>query len=195
MEDVDVLATYSSPQPAIDHALEMCVDSICGGTAARPLIVVDLDQTLVEHKETPPDAPVPIEPVVALIRALHALGATLHLLTARLDNAVTRDVTRRELAALKLHDTFDSVTLAPPEARATFAAVAEWKQRERLRLAREHGAPIVLSVGDNWSDLMPVAREADLRALDHATGPATHPYRIVCSCGGVGLKLPTTAVR
>lgn len=123
----------------------------------RPLVVFDIDATLVTDDSRPIDA------TVRLFRKLRAHGARLVLITARHPNM--RAETERELRGIGL-DGWDELLISPQSARTDMAAVGAWKQLARRQVAIRHGVPVALTIGDQWTDIVAVDSADDLEELD-----------------------------
>jgi hypothetical protein len=84
------------------------------------------------------------------------------------------------------------VMLCPEYARKTMATVSEWKSLARQNIANHNGAPITLTVGDQWSDLIQIKIDDDLTTLDDTFATPECPYVLVRPNDGIsllGLKL------
>lgn len=181
----DAHALAAKHTEAVAHA----VAAARGGGGGAPMVVVaDIDDTLIHMHATHFSANAA---VVALFHALLAAGAAVHLVTARSADADTARWTRDQLAALGVSG-YASLHFAPERARRSLAAVSVWKRAVRKRIAEHNGAPIVLTVGDQWGDSTPLDADADIDALDAAFGVATTPWLLIRPNDGVslwGLKL------
>jgi hypothetical protein len=156
-----------------------------------PLVVFDIDATLLNESEDSSGPVAPIAPIIALLKKVQGLGAHVALITARLDDPEMRKDTERTLRALGITQ-WQSLDLAPEAARRNMAAVSRWKHSKRGELARKLKKPIVLSVGDQWGDLLPIARDKDIDSMDTAFGVRHAPYQLVRPHDGFtmwGLKL------
>jgi len=157
---------------------------------AAPLVVFDIDATLVNESED--DSPAqPLEATLELLRKLQKLGVHLALVTARLDEPQMRRDTEATLRKLGL-SSWHHLLLAPQSARGSMAAVSRWKHSKRAELARSLKQPVVLSVGDQWGDLLPLKADKDIDAMDTAFGVQHAPFQLVRPHDGYtmwGLKL------
>lgn len=156
-----------------------------------PLVVFDIDSTLLREAEAEGKDATPIAPIISLFTKLQTLGGRIALVTARLDEPDMRRETETTLRRLGI-DNWHSLHLAPEAARRNMALVSRWKHGKRGELARLLQQPVVLSVGDQWGDLLPLASEKDIDAMDRAFGVRHAPYQLVRPHDGFtmwGLKL------
>lgn len=163
-------------------------------------IVADVDDTVVISDDAfGDDKAVPLAPVVVLLRRLakhpvYGPRVHIHFVTARLhdpEDPSNKDWTTQQLEIIRAppHKTLH---LAPAESRKSRVAISQWKFQVRERIAREAGAPIVLTIGDQASDLFPIARDTDFEAFDSLMDSKRMPFGIVQPGDGVtlwGLKL------
>lgn len=174
----------------------------CGTSVSRvalaealvhPLIVFDIDDTLVYDNSTI------VVDVVKLYNRLLDLGARIFLVTAR--KASMRAETFTELKKVGIlprtptANGFLELLICPDLSRVSMAAVSKWKATARQRIANVHGAPITLTIGDMWSDMVQITQSSDLDALDTAYGVAHTPWILVRPDDGIaclGLKLQAT---
>jgi hypothetical protein len=152
------------------------------------LVVFDIDATLLNETD---DGVKPIAAIVDLFMKLQKIGAYLVLVTARLDDQETRIQTEQSLRTIGIK-TWKELWLAPASARINMAAVSRWKHSKRAEVAKKMHQPIVLSVGDQWGDLIPLSREKEIDNLDAAFDVKKSPYQLVLPHDGYtmwGLKL------
>lgn len=211
---VELLGAYKEPEPATAKALTLVLAyrdcghparlatkyadkvaaAVCskvkekGKDTEKPLpVVFDIDDTLIRDKATH----FMVNPTITALHAqLVALGAAVHLVTARANDADTRSWTRAQLEVLGITG-YAGLHLAPASRRDSMTAVSRWKMEKRRDIGRAAGAPIVLTVGDQWSDLVTLSEDADIDALDAAYAPGSH-WKVVRPNDGVslwGLKL------
>jgi hypothetical protein len=151
----------------------------------NPLIVFDIDETLVMEGSKP------LPEVIALLKRLRALDCRIFLVTARHPSA--RDYTVKELASVGLTPEFyDELALCPGKFRTSMNLVGEWKKSQRQSIANKHAMPILLTVGDQWTDLTNVGSLQEMNALDEAHGVDHTPWTLVRledGLGFYGLKL------
>ncbi len=152
----------------------------------KPLIVFDIDDTLVYN-----DSSLVID-IVKLYKRLLQLGCRIFLVTAR--KASMRIETLTELKKVGITG-FQELFICPDTARISMASVSEWKALARRTIANKHGAPITLTVGDQWGDSIQISSSAELNQLDIAHGTKYNPWILVRPDDGIsclGLKLPDT---
>lgn len=147
-------------------------------------VVFDIDDTLIfdNEKETPN---VQIKHLLAVSKA-H--GAQVHLVTARMKAADVVKWTRDQLRRQGI--VYDTLALAPASARKDLASVARWKHAQRAK----HGT-VMLSVGDQWGDMILLESEEDIDKLDKTHTVERGPWVLVKPNDGVtmfGLKLMAT---
>jgi hypothetical protein len=162
-------------------------------------IVVDIDDTVVFSDDDFSDEhAVPNYPVIKFLQRLKAdptFGhrVRIHYVTARLhDPDMSNHAwTERQLAACSVPP-HASLHLAPDAVRVSRTAIAEWKWRMRRAIALEAAAPVVLSIGDQLSDLMRVHDDADFDRFDAHTNAPESPFAVIRASDGCtlwGLKL------
>jgi hypothetical protein len=158
----------------------------------NPLIVFDIDDTLVtEDEATPAAGAQPLPEVVALLKRLRAVQCRIFLVTARHTSA--RSFTVQQLTSVGVQPSlYDELFLAPEQYRKSMRDVGIWKKMVRQSLANKFGEPILLTVGDQWTDLISVNSLRELEHLNSAFGSAHTPF-ILCrlddGVGFFGLKL------
>jgi hypothetical protein len=164
-------------------ALLPCVQNVYLRLSAIPSreVVVDIDDTLIfdDGRSTPNVQ------VKELIAALLAKQYKVHLVTARLHDADMVRATKQELKKLGIE--YTSLKLAPAKAREDSASISEWKA-----LQRKAHAPVALTVGDQWSDIVRLESDDDLVKLDYTHGVHKTPWILVDPEDGVtslGFKL------
>ena len=155
--------------------------------------IFDIDDTIifdVQKKGKKKKGVVPNKPLLQLMLRLHSLGLEIHLVTARLNQPEIVDITESELK--NVNAVWHSLTLAPESVRTDMANVSRWKQETRHAIARQRETIVVVSVGDQWGDLLELSQDEDIDLLDHKYG--NDLYIILRPHDGVsiwGLKLPT----
>jgi len=123
-----------------------------------PLVVFDIDATLVLDDSTA------IEPVVRMLKKL-CLNCRVFLITAR--HVSIRDETIAELKSIGIEPPmYESLMLSPPEDRKDMKRVGLWKERMRKKIGIQAQAPIALTIGDQWTDLIAVQSLEELEELD-----------------------------
>lgn len=160
-------------------------------TRPKPAVVFDIDATLLHDTDDVKTPAKPIPSIVELLNRLQSDGASIALVTARLDDASMRRDTENTLKTLGISG-WKHLHLAPESARVNMAAVSHWKHKTRNEIAKKERGPIVLSVGDQWGDLIPLSAEKDIDDMDEAFGVRHAPYLLVRPHDGVtmwGLKL------
>lgn len=207
---VELVAAFREAAPATTRALALVLAYKARGNPARlaqkyadkvaarvrvqahapPLVVVmDIDDTLIRDRAT---HSVLIPAIVQLHNKLVELGAAVYLVSARTNDAATRAWTVEQLVQLGIHG-YKALHLAPDGRRKTMTDVSRWKMETRRGIGRAAGAPVVLTVGDQWSDMVTLSDDADIDTLD-ATFAPKQPWKIMRPNDGVslwGLKLPS----
>jgi hypothetical protein len=133
--------------------------------------------------------------VVDLMLRLVQIGAAVHLVTARLEEAAYIEETKKELESLGIifEKHYSSLTLAPAKYRTNMAAISKWKMETRRKIAKELRAPITLTVGDQWGDMIVLKTDEDIKTLNEKHKANDLPYILLRPSDGVslwGLKLP-----
>jgi hypothetical protein len=121
----------------------------------KDAIVFDIDATVLYNTNEPWVGAEPnfkMQPVYALARERRI---PVHFVTARIGTPENKVSTLRQLRAMGM-DYFDSLFMRPPATPATAQDIAEYKLNARRTIARYGNKTIVLNVGDQWSDLLPV---------------------------------------
>lgn len=149
--------------------------SATGGSGHNKLVVVfDIDDTLLRDRATY----FVLNPaVVQLHRLLVELGAEVYLVTARSNDAETKKWTVGQLAAMGIGG-YAGLFLAPNSRRKSMTDVSRWKMEKRRDIGRAAGAPVVLTVGDQWGDMVTLSEDADIDALDAAFAPGL-PWKVL----------------
>jgi len=137
------------------------------GNAQNLVVAVfDLDDTLLEASSG-----LPIPAMVALAHAVHNRGGEVHIVTARLEDPEARAETEAQIRGLGLpFATGARLTLTPARHRTDLAKVSKFKAATRLKIARALGVPVLLTLGDAWSDAVCMDNEETLDELDEACG-------------------------
>ena len=126
------------------------------------MCVFDIDDTLIFDKG---DDGIPNHALIDLLVLLVAEGVRVILVTARSRSVDNEQWTRDQLKKMGIRDYAD-LQLAPDKDRKTMAAVSAWKLRMRQAAAQAAGAPVILSIGDAWSDLVQLRNDDDFDVLD-----------------------------
>lgn len=175
-----IVEKYEALLPAVQAATRLISDATLIGERACN-IVFDIDDTLIfdDQRQTPNVQ------IKFLLDVAKAHGCKVHLVTARERSKEVRQWTAQEL---KRHSiAYDSLALAPAKHRENMASVSAWKFAERAR-----HKPVLLSVGDQWTDLIKVATDDALEVLDAQHKTSQSPWLLVKPEDGVtqyGLKL------
>jgi hypothetical protein len=169
-----VLAKYTALSDAIQHACRIISEHQKGNAS----VVFDIDDTIVfdDGHETPN---IQIKHLLSVVKAY---GFQIHLVTARESSATNIKWTRDEMRRHGI--IYDSLALCPKKMRTTMDVVAKWKHDERLK-----HCPVILTVGDQWGDLMPLTDETDIDALDRMHNINATPWMLIKTSNGFGLKL------
>lgn len=160
--------------------------------------VFDIDDTLlfdVESTKRHPNNVMRNHIIVDLMLRLKQVGTDVHLVTARLDDPSYIEDTKKELESLGIfaEKHYSSLSLAPSKSRTSMAAVSKWKMETRKKIAKELKAPITLTVGDQWGDMIVLKHDDDIQTLNEKHKADDMPYIVLRPCDGVslwGLKLP-----
>lgn len=175
-----VVAQFSALAPAVQHASRIVAEVSMTMTQV-PHVVFDIDDTLIFDNEME----TPNVQIKHLLDVAKAYGAQIHLVTARMKAADVTRWTRDQLRRQGI--VYNTLALAPPAARKDLASVAKWKHSQRAK----HGS-VLLSVGDQWGDMMLLETEEDIDKLDRTHTVERGPWVIVRPNDGVtqyGLKL------
>jgi hypothetical protein len=153
--------------------------------------IFDIDDTLIfdVQKKGKKNKILPNEPVLKLMRRLDSLGIEVHLITARLNEPEVVKMTQRELQ--QVNAVYHSLTLAPERVRTSMTAVSAWKRQTRYDIANEKKTVVLLSVGDQWGDIVQLRQEEEIDAFDKRYG--SDVYMILRPHDKIsiwGLKLP-----
>lgn len=169
-----VVAKYTALSDAIQHACRIISEHQKGVAS----VVFDIDDTIVfdDGHETPNIQ------IKHLLTVVKAYGFQIHLVTARESSATNIKWTRDEMRRHGI--IYDTLALCPKKMRASMDVVAKWKNDERLK-----HAPVILTVGDQWGDLMLLNDESDIDKLDKQHNTVGTPWLLIKMLGGYGLKL------
>ena len=148
-----------------------------GGGTVPCAVVFDVDDTLLLHDGAA------IGPMVALARALHAMGAVVHIVTASEDASTLRAETEAALARLGV--VYKTLWMTNSTQPRGWEAISKWKGSCRAKIERAHKAPVVLSIGDVFGDMTLVKSEKHMDALETqrkasvaANVVAMHPHSL-----------------
>ena len=216
-----ILGQYSNGGEAVTHALSlvrgfMSLDQTRkktlaskyaplsqgrGGAQRQTLsatVVFDIDDTLLFDvtKKNQRVGVIPHQIIVDLLYKLCELGATVHLVTARLDDEEYVKETKNELSSLNILEGthYKTLTLAPPQCRVDMSKVSKWKMMQRKKLANDSKTGVTLTVGDQWGDMIVLSKDEKIDELDELYRVDSRPYLVVRPNDGVsfwGLKLPS----
>jgi hypothetical protein len=187
-KEVQVVDTFRTAAEASCRAMNL-LHAYRLKNPGRPLVVVfDIDETILRNVRR--DEYFHINPAVFTLHEMAAgIGAKCYLVTARPDAPENRAWTEAQLRAMGTAR-YERLYLCPDAERDTPVTVSGFKARCREEIARENGACVTLTVGDQWSDLFRLRTEADLRK--HTRLVKSAPYSIVRPNDGIsvwGLKL------
>ena len=162
--------------------------------AYKKVAVFDIDDTILfDNGSMDSENVVPNHNVLELLKRIHDLGVEIHLVTARLRDDDMLKATQEELENLGVGNIYKSLTLAPESSRKTMATVSFWKMKQRQRIAEGAGHPVILTVGDQWGDMVVLKHENDIFVLNDKYKAVHMPYILSRVKDGVslwGLKLP-----
>lgn len=158
-----VIQQFQSLRPAIQR----CVHELDLNKVTKPFnVVFDIDDTIIfDNGRSTPNLQ-----VVELLKKLKAKGAKIHLVTAR--DQESRQETILELKRSKIE--YDSLELASSKARESLVGVAKFKHAMR----KKYG-PVLLSVGDQWTDFYTISSEDELEYLDGLHETHKYPWILV----------------
>jgi hypothetical protein len=155
--------------------------------------VFDVDDTLIRDDDSP------IAPVVELY---HWIGSTFKdkanraIVTARADRRDMRETTFNDLRLTGIGPAqTDLMVLCPDRLRESSATIGTFKKCARQVFRSDHlddTAPIVLTVGDQWTDMTGIPDDVDVMSY---TNDLAMLVRLNGRTDGVcvwGLKLPAT---
>lgn len=170
---------FETAEDAVDYALWVLAhaDKSCGKRAAaregfalnpsaentwsEPLVVFDIDATIVTRESKP------IAATIKLLKRLRKARARIHLVTAR--HPSIRQETIDELISVGITpDLYDSLMITPEADRKHMGAVGKWKENARRSIALQENSLIVLTIGDQWTDLVVVSSAEEMAELDSA---------------------------
>jgi hypothetical protein len=158
-------------------------------TTSCALVVFDIDDTLIfDHSKR--GKPKKNKLVFDLLVRLKEVGAQIHLVTARVKDEQMIKETEAELLAMKIP--YDSLHLAPEVSRKNMATVSRWKMMTRRSIGAKALSPIVLTVGDQWGDMVVLPDEDKITLLDETYKTSDSPYIVLRPSDNVslwGLKL------
>jgi hypothetical protein len=157
--------------------------------------VFDIDDTvLLDDSSTSRNVTIPNSMIIELFKKLKNLDIEIHFVTARLKCDEMIEETKKELETLGLEGLYDTLSLAPQNHRKNLATISLWKMNQRKKIAEKSNQCIILSVGDQWGDLIVIKSENDIKTFDDKYRSYSAPYIVIRSNDGVtlwGLKLPS----
>jgi hydroxymethylpyrimidine pyrophosphatase-like HAD family hydrolase len=191
---LEIQDAESKEHLALNYAPEVLGRKISRRKNAKAVVVFDIDDTLLFDVQVSPSRGqniIPHQIVVDLLHRLRQLGAEIHLVTARLHDEDYYKETEKELKTLGI--VYNSLTLAPEKARVDMAAVSQWKMQIRKKIASETRAPITLTIGDQWGDMIVLKEDDQIDEFDEKYTAHSVPYIVLRPADKVslwGLKLP-----
>jgi predicted HAD superfamily phosphohydrolase YqeG len=164
MSKFKLISQYKSLKQAITHACIVLSELAVGDDLN---VVFDIDDTLIfdDNRQTPNIQ------VKHLLEVAKAHGYKIHLVTAREKNNEVIKFTRDELRRHQI--TYDTLALAPKKSRGSMTDVALWKHSERSKHLP------VLSVGDQWGDILPLGSDFDIDALNEFFKVKDGPWLLI----------------
>jgi len=163
----------------------------CNTKNPPPVIVFDIDDTLLVKKTKPN------KPIINLFNKIKddkSLHAHIYIVTARMNTPSYVEETRKELLGVDVYG-FRDLIHAPNKYRNNLGDVAVWKQDERIASVLNSKSPyVVLSVGDQWGDILPLKSESEIDTLNKMYGDKN--YSLMRTNDGIslwGLKLPANS--
>lgn len=199
------------------HSAAVALESLVRNAtlAGVPLGVVafDIDDTLVRAADGRA-----IGPMVELCAQLMARRIACHFITGRLDDAGGQmhlsTISQLAQLGMRVGTSYDSLILAPAAARVTMSALSQWKRdqrsaivigvrgvtAERVRAANLKASislllpqpMLLLSIGDQWGDMLPLGTDFDISSLDAALF-ASNELPIGSPVRGVAIGVGTAA--
>ena len=140
-------------------------------------ITFDIDDTLIFDSETE----VPNIHIKRLLDMCILYKFDVHLITAREKSDAITEWTRSQLRRHKIE--YMSLSLAPSTHRTSMKKISEWKHATRNKFPN-----LILTVGDQWGDLIKLGKESDIQALDELHC-SKHKWLLIQTAVGVyGLK-------
>lgn len=152
-------------------------------------IVFDIDETLLF-----PDKRLKRQrlntPLVRLYRKVIKAGFQVFLVTARPDTGDNTLLTLKELKRDGI-DLYTGLYMLPHGRSRSAKSVGTFKHETRLAIAKRTKRKILLTVGDQWTDVMPVHSKRSIESLDQKYGKKMFLLIKKPSTGVEwGLKLP-----
>lgn len=145
------------------YASRNLIKKLCRAITLRAndtIVVFDIDDTLVRSDSKP------LTEVVKLYKDLAAMQAKIYLVTARHPSMRKETITELESIGITSND-YEKLLITPSQYRTDMKKVGEWKFFARQSIAIQHGAPIALTVGDQWTDMFKISEE-EMFLLDEA---------------------------
>jgi predicted secreted acid phosphatase len=159
----------------------------------HPVVVFDIDDTLLINDEEDDSKVYPLRTTLQLFHRLKQLGCRIYLVTAR--DASYAQETWRELNTVGVQKSDIEGRILFASNRDSFASISQSKAQLREGIALREKAPIALTVGDQWSDMLVLKNVREVKKLDTAYGVQTSPLNLVVLNDGItllGLKLPAS---
>lgn len=158
----------------------------------KPVVVFDIDDTLLYSEG---DSVFPIRSSVFLLKSLKRMGCTIYLVTAR--HPDYEQDTWKELKSIGVtkQDVQSPILFCDVRAREKWPSLSASKYQLRQAIALAEQSPVLLTVGDQWSDLVRMSSNQQFQAFDEIYGAAETPWMLFSIMDGTtlfGLKLRAT---
>lgn len=178
---MEAIGKYSALKQAIEHACRLLAKHSTRSSQNTPCVCFDIDDTLIfdDSRQTPNVQ------VKHLLDVARAHGYKIHLITAREKSPEVIRWTRDELRRHCVY--YDTLALCPKSKRNSMQEVSAWKHSERAKKTN-----CILSVGDQWGDLMTLENDEHIKIMDTKHGTKDSPWILFSkpdSSALYGLKL------
>ena len=138
--------------------IEPQLASVLEHADSNDFVVLDIDDTVLTYVP-PGHSLVPVYPGMTALRYANFNNLTVFYVTARVESRANRDKTLRDLADVGIYPHSGQLFMRPATV-TTWSGIGSFKYQTRMRLESRTGGRCILSVGDQWTDLvaMPEAR-------------------------------------
>jgi hypothetical protein len=160
----------------------------------NPIVVFDIDDTLISSigDTLDLDQVIIVPQILKLFNRLKELRAQLYLVTARDTRYVKETWKELEQIGITKQEFGQKTYFCNSYYRESPQKISEWKKIVRQDIARKLKSPVLLTVGDQWSDLVQLKNQRMFKQLDEAFGVKHTPWILTTINDGIsilGLKL------
>lgn len=156
------------------------ISAILNRASEHDFVVFDVDDTVLQSRS---GWPLPVDDGMTILRQVLQKNIAVHYVTARLDTPESRVQVYRDLASVGIMT--PRVTLRPVSAN-TWYKIGEFKTNARASIAQDTGGQCLITVGDQWTDMVTISPEGRERLV---TGLGNQYILLNVERNGWGVKL------